>query len=373
MLILCLCPESYHWKLIPGYASAFRRRNIQFFCIDDTLPFDIHIDKILKLCPEQPSWIFHFESALPLLPLGLEHSSIPTVCFHPDTYAFTKKRIRWSALFDHVAVFHPGYVEIFAAAGHPGAFLLPHAVNKEFFDGPELPREFEVGWVGQTTGTNYKARAALLPELAARFRMNDFSRHYSLEEVAGVYKRSRITVNIGRDDFPQDANLRVFEALASGALLLTQLPTELSELGFKDGVGYRTRSEILTLVENYLRDEPARTKIGSAARAKVLSEHTYDSRVDQLLSHLSNAGPGNLAPTRSWPATKVSLVSLDFFASHLVLGAALRRYASIVGRDLPATWEGAILLARASAKKVIRFSRDQAAKLSIKRRGSASR
>ena len=63
MLIVCLCPESYHWKLIPGYAAAFRRRNIEFFCISDTLPSDISLDEVLKLCPRKPSYIFHFESA----------------------------------------------------------------------------------------------------------------------------------------------------------------------------------------------------------------------------------------------------------------------------------------------------------------------
>jgi hypothetical protein len=245
MLILCLCNESNHWKLLPGYAAAFRRRGIEFFCIQDTLPLDIPLEEILNLCPRRPTWIFHFESNLPLLPQGLEGSPIPTVCFQVDTYAFTHKRIRWSSLFDHVAVFHPGYEKIFARAGHPGAFVLPFGVCREFFDGPELPRDFELGWVGQTAGPAYLRRSEWLPKLSASFRMNEWDRQYSLQQVADVYRRSRVVVNIARDDYPQDANLRVFEVLASGALLITSLPSELSELGFQEGVhfiGYRNEN-----------------------------------------------------------------------------------------------------------------------------------
>ena len=291
---------------------------------------------------------------LPLLPQGLEKSEIPTVCFHADTYAYTHKRIRWSYLFDHVAVFHPGYGRLFARAGHPGAFLLPYAVRREFFDAPELPRDFELGWVGQTSGHLYRRRAEWLPRLAARFRTNDIARHYSLEEVADVYRRSQIVVNIGRDDYPQDANLRVFEVLASGALLLTSLPSELSDLGFQEGVhfiGYRDESEIIPLVRKFLGDEPTRAGVAAAARAKTLVEHTYDSRAGQLLAHLHQAGSKKLAPARSWRESRARLMALDFFASHAVLDCAAAQFQRIVGHGFRETFEGTALIAKAWIKQ----------------------
>jgi len=354
MLILCLCPESYHWKLIPGYAAAFRCLGIEFFCIGDNIPFDVALDDVLKVCPSSPSWIFHFESGLPLLPQGLEKAEIPTVCFQADTYAFTGKRIRWSYLFDHVAVFHPGYDRLFARAGHPGAFLLPHAVRRELFDGPELPRDFELGWVGQTSGPVYRRRAKWLPRLAAEFRTNDVSRHYTPEEVADVYRRSRIVVNIGRDDYPRDANLRVFEVLVSGALLLTSLPSELTDLGFQEGVhfiGYRGENEIIPLVRKFLDDEPTRARIAAAARAKTLAEHTYDSRAGLLLAHLRQAGSKKLAPARSWPEPRARLMALDFFASHALLDCAAAQFQRIAGHGFRETFEGAALIAKAWIKQ----------------------
>ena len=349
MTILCLCREEHHWKLIPGYADAFRRRGIEFLCADDSIPFDAPLENVLRTCPSTPSAIFHFESAHPLFPVGLEHSEIPTVCFHPDTYAFTDRRIRWSAVFDHVAVFHPGYVERFARSGHPGAFLLPHAVHREFFAGPEQSREFEIGWVGQTSGEFYKSRAAWLPKLAREFRTNDWSRPYTVEEVANVYRRSRIVVNIGRDDFPQDANLRVFEVLASGALLLTSMPTELTRLGFREGVhfaGYHDPAELSGLVRKYLRDESARAQIAEAARTLVLAEHTYDRRVDQLLTLLAQAGLRKIAPARSWPESRARLVALDFYAAHGLPNCAAKQFRHIAGHGFRETIQGASLLLR---------------------------
>ena len=65
MTILCLCREQHHWKLIPGYADAFRRRGIEFFCVDDSIPFDAPLEDVIQTCPVTPSTIFHFESAHP--------------------------------------------------------------------------------------------------------------------------------------------------------------------------------------------------------------------------------------------------------------------------------------------------------------------
>lgn len=353
MLILCLCPEFYHWKLIPGYAAAFRRRGIVFHCVSDTLPPDIPLKELLAECTTQPAYVFHFESALPLLPKGLHNSPIPTVCFHPDTYAFTRRRIRWSYLFDHVAVFHPGYEQLFAQAGHPGAFLLPHAVRREFYDLPEMAREYEIGWVGQTHGPGYQRRAEWLPKLAMKFRTNNWHRKYSLQEVADVYRRSRIVINIGRDDFPEDANLRVFETLASGALLLTSIPTELSALGFVEGVhfiGYHHENQILPLVQKFLGDEAARIRITTEARSKTLSEHTYDMRVDKLLDRLQAAGNKKLAPARGWAESHACLMALDFYAAHGLLGPAVSEYKRIIGRGFRETVDGGNMLAKAFIK-----------------------
>lgn len=355
MTILCLCREEHHWKLIPGYAEAFRRRGINFACVQDSVPFDASLNEVVRSSGVSPSAIFHFESAHPLLPIGLEKAEIPTVCFHPDTYAFTGRRIRWSSLFDHAAVFHPGYAERFWEAGHPGAFLAPHAVRREFFAGPELEREFEIGWVGQTSGRFYQTRAQWLPQLAKQFRANDWSKKYTLHEVAETYRRSRIVVNVGRDDFPHDANMRVFEVLASGALLLTSLPSELEQLGFTAGVhfvGYRNPEDISKLIRKFLDNDGERARISASGRELVLAEHTYDQRVAQLLERLAARGHQYQAPARKWSEARSRLTAMDFYAAHGLTSCAAKQFRHVAGRGFRETIEGASLLSRAALRSL---------------------
>src|SRR5216683_1210334 len=354
MLILVLCRKEHHLKLISGYAEAFRRRGIDLYYVQGSPAFDAPLPELLRQCPTTPSWIFQFDSDYPLLPSDLVTSEIPTVCFRTDIYLHTSRQFRWSSLFDHVAIFHPGYVKAFIEAGHPGAFLLPWAVRRELFQDPDPIRQYEVGWVGQTGPPVYRKRAELLPTIAGAFQVNEWTRSYALDEVLGVYRRSRVAVNIGRDDFPQDANMRVFEVLASGALLITSLPSELNGVGFEEGVhfiGYKKASEVFPLVRRFLGDEAARLRIVRAARARILEEHTYDHRVEQLLQRLQEAGTRKLAPARHWSESRTRLVYLDFFAAHALLDCAESQFRYIAGRGFRETVEGAALLAKARMKQ----------------------
>jgi hypothetical protein len=159
-----------------------------------------------------------------------------------------------------------------------------------------------------------------------------------------------VVVNVGRDDFPEDANLRVFEVLASGALLLTRLPTELTSLGFEEGrhfVGYRDPAEINALVRKYIDDESRRAGIAAAARQLVLEQHTYDRRVEQLLSRLGPASSPSRAPARSWPESRARLAALDFYSAHGLSACAARQFRHVAGRGFRETMEGASLLSRA--------------------------
>ncbi len=200
--------------------------------------------------------------------------------------------------------------------------------------GEELGRVSEIGWVGQTRGLLDRTRERLLPALSRSIRMNDWSRRYEPEEMARIYRQSKIIVNIARDDFPQDANLRTFEAMAAGALLLTSLPTELTEIGFEDGVhfvGFRKEAEIAPLVRKYLLEESARRRIAEVVRDKVLREHPYDRRVGTILELAKQNGRKFPAPARSWSEERVHLAYLDYFAGNGALDCAWTSYGRMPG------------------------------------------
>ncbi len=350
MNILLLCRRrDIGW----GQASlvrAFEKRGVQLTYLNDDARCDQDISKLVDSCAERPSLILHPELNFPAMPAGLERIGILTACFQIDTYAYTKRRIRWSMLFDHPIVFHPEYEAQFRKAGHQGVMTMYHAASREFFDKPELQRVFDIGWVGRSSFQVHDSRQQILSILASRFRVNDWKKSYNFEEVAEIYRRSKIVVNIARDDFPQDANMRAFEAMAAGALLITRVPSELTAIGFEDGVhfvGYSNKAAITNLVRQYLSNEVARRRIAEAARDKVFREHTYDCRVNTLL-HLIEENAGKLvAPARGWLEGPVRVVYIDYYAAHRVFECTYAQWRHLATSNLAHALTGGMLISRA--------------------------
>ncbi len=355
--ILVLCREDNLTWANAGYARALRRAGVRLHCVPWGTPFNANLSQLVNQCPEKPDYIFLFETDFPLLPWGLTDLDIPTAIFHSDAYAFPHRRVRWSMLFDHVFLLHPGFEESYRNDGHPRPLSLAHAVEQDLFDVSEGTRIYEVGWVGRMVGAPYQDRLRIVNALARHFRMNDWQRFVSPEEMALIYRQSKVVVNVGRDDYPQDANLRVFEVMAAGALLITALPSELTRIGFEEGVhfvGYRKEEEIIERVRQFLTDEGARQHIAEAGRGKVLRQHTYDCRVRTVLESLRQDAARLHAPARRWPEVRVRLVYLDFYSAQGCLEHARQEWRKIAGRGLRETAAGTALLLRAWTRRSLR-------------------
>lgn len=323
--IVFLCQNHELTRERRGYIRAFSKR-LRVLCapivlkggyedLENVIPKDLK--PMLILDPE----------ASPRLPAGIVASSIPTGCFQFDTYSGTEKRMKWSMLYDYAFVFHPGFDQMFQQAGHPRSICLPHAVEADLFDGPPPERSYEIGWVGNLQGAIYSIRRKYIGLLSGKFQMNETGRYYTPEEMAAVYRQSRIAVNISRDDYLPDANLRCFEIMAAGALLMTIRPSELSRLGFSEGrhyVAFENESELIEAVKFYLSHEQERRNIAEAARALVLEKHTYDNRVETILEALRHDNGKLFAPARQWDEAEVHATYLHYFAKHLMLDSALR-------------------------------------------------
>jgi hypothetical protein len=354
ILYLCREPDSWDHKEPGLFARAFRRCGVDIVCPEDGFPINGHIDDLLDQCQQIPNMIVWLESARAILPEGLEKVNIPTISFQSDTYAYTRHRICWSMLFDYAVVFHPGFETVFHNAGHPRVITWSHAADPELFSDQKQQRIFEVGFVGRTDGTLFKNRRTVLRTLSPQFRMNDFMRFYTPEELASVYCRSKIIVNVARDDYPQDANMRVFEAMASGALLITRLPSELTSIGFEEGVhfvGYGQRDEIVGLARHYLNHDSTRRRIAQAAREKVLREHTYDCRVKTLMRTVEGDAGRLFAPARKWSNDRVLLTQLDYYAASSCLEAACRSLRDISAKNPFSALRGVSQISRALARK----------------------
>jgi len=236
---------------------------------------------------EYPDVILH-ETGAPGLPRGLEKVSTPTACLDIDTFGWTHLRVKWAMLFDYAFTWHPSYVRLFQEAGHPRVFAIPHAVDARFFRGLPVAsdRRYDLGFVGNSGLPQYRQRDRIMSILAGRFKMNDFARKCSKEDMVEVYEQSRIAVNVSRAEFPAEANMRCYEAMAGGALLMTAMPTELTEWGFLEGehfIGWHSEDEIPGLVDQFLRCPERRLAIAHAGQDRTLKDFTYQRCAEMMI------------------------------------------------------------------------------------------
>ena len=105
-------------------------------------------------------------------------------------------------------------------------------------------------------------------------------------EMYKTMSESRIVFNRHIDAAgPYANNLRLYEAVGSGALLLTDWKQNMDEI-FTPGrecVTYRDTAECVEQAKYYLQNDAEREEIAQAGRRHLLAEHTYEHRVDELL------------------------------------------------------------------------------------------
>jgi SAM-dependent methyltransferase len=142
----------------------------------------------------------------------------------------------------------------------------------------------------------------LIDLIRKRFR-NTFVGQRFFDDMARTYSASRIVFN---RSIANDVNMRVFEALASGSLLMTNdLSTNGQAELFQDGIHLATYThpeEMLDKIAYYLAHEPIRERIAAAGRQEAFAKHTYRHRMETLLREVETA----LAARESWvPAQPV--------------------------------------------------------------------
>jgi glycosyltransferase involved in cell wall biosynthesis len=115
--------------------------------------------------------------------------------------------------------------------------------------------------------------------------------------MAIVYGQSKIVFNASING---DVNMRVFEAMAAGALLVTdRVGNGLSDLFEEDThyIGYSTISEALEKIGYFLDKSEERENIAHAGQQAVLEHHTYGHRWE-FIRQMSDDAYGH-APARS--------------------------------------------------------------------------
>jgi hypothetical protein len=101
--------------------------------------------------------------------------------------------------------------------------------------------------------------------------------------MARVFSASRLVLNQARDN---DLNMRFFETLSSGSLLLSDHARESGQdILFHDGEDYvcYNPENIIELTRFYLENEALREQVAARGKRLVHNAHTYEHRVRDLL------------------------------------------------------------------------------------------
>ena len=202
------------WAATPGYPATGDLRHI------------------IKELSTRPDLYFHVDTGdLRYFPRGVTDLECPTACYLVDVHLRPRELTKQALFFDYAFSAQKDFVDVLRQAGHPQAHWLPLACDPEVYRRHDLPKRYDIGFVGATR-SGYERRRRLVERLADRFTINDYSRSYTPDETARLYSEARLVFNCA---IHGDVNMRVFEGPATGALLLTdRIGNGLSDL-FVDG------------------------------------------------------------------------------------------------------------------------------------------
>jgi hypothetical protein len=259
---------------------------------------NVYLPKIIDSFHGKPYFYLWVDPAGPYFPLGIENLSILTACYIIDVH-LGKWRQEVAKFFDVVFIAQKDYVDKYRKVlGHDQVFWLPLAAAADVHKQLDLPRIYDVGFVGNISVAHRNTqRLRQLKLIAENFRTNDFYRFYPPEEVGQVYSQSRVIFNTS---IAGDLTMRIFEGTLCGALVISDSAknglNELFHVG-KEIVLYN--NDFLEKIHFYLAHDNEREQIAVAGQKRALQEHTYHHRVKTIVNYLTQPTLQKHAPMRN--------------------------------------------------------------------------
>lgn len=207
----------------------------------------------------------------------------------------------FSPRFDHVFVSDPATLH-----RHPNATYLPVCYDPHVHKPGAYPRIHKVGFVGGGNATRERylsalARAGVLDYVIGGDWSDEainalcLSRNVRPDVTAGLYGATRIVLNVFRETHhfnreniaATSLNPRVYEALACGALVVSEWRPEIDTL-VPELPTFKTEAECVALVHDLLAD-PEKAEAIRATCAERLAPHTYAARLQTVMQTVRSA------------------------------------------------------------------------------------
>lgn len=212
-------------------------------------------------------------------------------------------------LYNYIFVYDTYYVDSLQKRGLDNVEYLPLAADPKRYKKIQLTteernsRNFDVCFVG----VPYPNRVEILESLH-KFKLGVFGDgwgNYYLrrgkkipsyyrgpaagEEVLKLYNSSKIVLNIHDPESKEGLNTRTFDILAAGAFEIVDHKKNL-DIHFRNNseiISYHDEKELNDLVSFYLKKPELSRNIADRGRMRVLQEHTWKNRIQNVVDRLS--------------------------------------------------------------------------------------
>jgi hypothetical protein len=264
----------------------------------------IRQDKILVSWPEllnslpkgfNPELLIVYDDSSPILVTELETLSIPSFFYSVDTHHHLHFHRYLGHVFTHVFIAQKDYIQGFLDVGVKPYWLPLWA--SQYLE-PSAEKKYGAVFLGTLNAELNPERVKFFEELQKLVKVDVRTAPF-----AEVFPHSSIIIN---QTVKGDLNFRVFEAMMSGALLITERSGNgLNEL-FSDGEDLVLYSkgdykEAAACISHYLDHPDQAQAIGARGREKICSSHLARHRANFMLSQLNS-------PTR--PNDRIKKVAL---------------------------------------------------------------
>lgn len=246
------------------YEMAARRRdNIEVYRRGEALPDDL--DLVLNI---EPVGEFVRIPGVPTHYYEIDNH----VILGGEEWYYQDIDVLWLAHWDFASFYHGYPIKELPCAADPN-------IHKPF------PRELEMYDIGLIGNRTYPKRARLLREMEKRYTVLPEMKLWG-EDYSRQLSQCKILFNCAMNN---DANMRAFESIAIQKPLFTDRIPVLSRYLEEDEhyVGYDDWAELHQKIEYYLARGCYRRSIARQGAEHVRTFHSYDNRLDVILSTLT--------------------------------------------------------------------------------------
>jgi glycosyltransferase involved in cell wall biosynthesis len=207
--------------------------------------------------------------------------------------------------FDAFFTNSKGVIPELKIMGARNIHTLYYAVDPELFKPVSLPKNIDISFFGYGTGLREKWMTAMITEPSKKMITNkfviggkdlridlgnaDFIGDLSFSAFRNFCCRSKICLNITRLSHTSvyaSSSARPFELAAFGACIVSNLYLGIEEW-FEPGkelVIVKDEAEIEPIYQQLLDSDSEREKLGECARTRILKDHTYKKRAEDLIA-----------------------------------------------------------------------------------------